>query len=91
MNHPTFAQLPGLQKAAKILELQEQISTHQNYCTQLLEIFNDLHTSAQVIHAQHGIALKAVRYEKQADQIQIICEWHMTQRIMLEKQLNELH
>jgi hypothetical protein len=90
MSTTKFAQLPGLQKAGKILELQEQINLHQKFCTHLLEIFNDLHTNAQSIHAQHGIELKALRFEKQADNVQIMCEWHMAQRIELEGELRLL-
>jgi hypothetical protein len=76
--NPTFAQLPGLQKVSRILELQQLIATHQNFCTQLLDTFNDL------------IQFESNYFEHKADQIQVICEWHMAQRVKLELELKEI-
>jgi hypothetical protein len=78
MNKTTFAQLPGLQKAARILELQEQINTHHLYATYLLYTFNDLKE------------FESAHYDDQAEKLQIICEWHGTQAMYLQCQLDEL-
>jgi hypothetical protein len=88
--NPTFAQLPGLQKVSRILELQQLIATHQNFCTKLLEIFNDLVNSADALESLTGISARHSRILKNADQIQVICEWHMAQRVKLEQELKEI-
>jgi hypothetical protein len=82
MHKPTFAQLPGLQKAGRILELQEQINTHHLYASQLLAVFNDLHFLES--HEQNRVA------GEYAKNIQVICEWHGTQAMYLQIQLDEL-
>lgn len=76
MQKTTFAQLPGLQKAGKILELQEQINTHHRYSTWLLHLFNKLHND--------GVRGSNVEH------LQIICEWHGTQAMYLQMQLDDL-
>lgn len=96
MSKTTFAQLPGLQKAAKILELQEQINTHHKYATWLLQVFNDL----QEQHVEHadrmasmwpdGVKPKTSYYTGSAERMQIVCEWHGTQAMYLQCQLDEL-
>lgn len=80
----TFAQLPGLQKAGKILELQEQINTHHLYATWLLNQFNEL------TEFNKGFPEPAVWIQQQCEHLQIICEWHGTQAMCLQIQLNEL-
>jgi hypothetical protein len=76
MPNTTFAQLPGLQKAGKILELQEQINTHHRYSTWLLSLFNQLHSAGY--------------RENEQNHLQIICEWHGTQAMYLQIQLDDL-
>jgi hypothetical protein len=78
--NPTFAQLPGLQKAAKMLQLQEQINTHHLYATWLLREFNSL----------NELTIYDDAFNRRANEMQIVCEWHTTQLMMLEKELNEL-
>ena len=85
MTKTTFAQLPGLQKAGKILELQEQINTHHRYATWLLQEFNILTDIDYHMNVGPDSPLK-----KRAEQIQVICEWHSTQAMYLQSQLNSL-
>lgn len=81
----TFAQLPGLQRAGKILELQEQINTHHRYATWLLQEFNILMDIDYQLNAGPDSPLK-----KRADQLQIVCEWHSTQAMYLQGEINRL-
>lgn len=76
MTKTTFAQLPGLQKAARILELQEQINTHHRYATWLLSLFNQMNAAGY--------------RDNEQNHVQIICEWHGTQAKYLQVQLDEL-
>jgi hypothetical protein len=78
MSKTTYAQLPGLQKAKKILELQEQVNTHHLYATYLLHTFNDL------------TEFESAHFDDQAAKLQIICEWHGTQAMYLQIELNQL-
>lgn len=76
MSKTTFAQLPGLQKAAQILQLQEQINTHHLYATWLLDEFN--------------INTRFPGREQRASRLQVLCEWHGTQAMYLQCQLDDL-
>jgi hypothetical protein len=76
MSKTTYGQLPGLQMAGKILELQEQINTHHRYATWLLSLFNQLQSQDY--------------RQNELDHLQILCEWHGTQAMYLQIQLNEL-
>ena len=80
----TFAQLPGLQKAKKILELQEDISTHRRFANNLLEEFNYL-TGVALVDKKNGAWIK-----QQAEHIQLMCEFHISRATYLELQLTEL-
>jgi hypothetical protein len=89
MSNTTFAQLPGLQKAAKILELQEQINQHHRFATWLLKEFNQVFSDEQA-YAQPGMIIPSEFERNRANQFQIMSEWHGTQAMYLQIQLDDL-
>lgn len=104
MSKMTFAQLPGLQKAAQnlkqqeeIQQLQEQINTHHRYATWLLRVFNTLHEqhnqfAERMAHMwPDDVKPTTSFFTEYADHVQIICEWHGTQAMYLQCQLDKLN
>ncbi len=76
MGKPTFADLPGLQKAARksarIEGLQYRINLHYKFAAWLVDMFNDQH--------QAGNA-------DVAEKLQVLCEFHAIHASGLEGEL----
>lgn len=81
-----MAQLPGLQKAARIIKLQETAALHRKMATQLLQDFNFLHNCSNDVH----LVKYNTAYLDEAEKMQVLCEWHICQAMKMDVELNEL-
>lgn len=77
----TFAELPALQKARRILELQEQIKLHKGFCTDCLRSFNYLFQRHHVLGDKTRLL---------AEKMQVLSEWHAAHRFQMENELKAL-